>query len=978
MDGFSPDRTATRLGVTAVMQPISDDTVENKRTGVQGSAPLGAPFTVRGSRTAAAARQFLHALTADFVEVIQLRRDVAELSSRISRHVGGLPSLARRFARDVAAFSFETRRYVSGLPVRLRRFNDVRQRVAKPVSRAPFARASAVVLRRFAIGATVMAVVGIVALSGAMLWALHDLRLQGPIKEVTRKQASKPTLLLEAAGGEPLGRIGALKLPEMEREKFPDHLVQALLSIEDRRFYSHFGVDLLGIARAAHRNTTAGDVVEGGSTITQQLVRIRFFDRERTFTRKMREALTAIWLERHLTKDEILTSYLNSVYMGADAHGMPAAAHLYFSKPVSELTLTEAAMLAGIIRAPSQLNPLRDLQAAQARAAVVLDAMVANGAINAETAAAAKNEMPRLKLSPEFRHARAWFADWVGHEGAQITGSSSHSIRVRTTLDLRLQHLAEKAINDVLAAQNAGSRVSQAALVALRVDGAVLAMVGGRDYGTSQFNRAVEANRHPGSAFKLFVYLAALRKGYSPQHLIDAGPVEINGWEPENFGGREYGRVTLAEAFSQSINTAAVRLAMDVGLKEVISAARDLGIDARLSAVPSLALGAVEVSLLDLTGAFASVRAGRLRVKPWGMGALGPEDQSELRPLGPPIVGSGQTLGQHQQPLTDLLRLVIERGTGRAAALGGFAAGKTGTSQNHRDAWFIGFNETLVVGVWVGNDDGSPMKGVVGGTLPASIWKRFMTAATPLVGESNQQIAHLPDRRAADQASPAPEPRAASSRNGVQSQGSRSAEQSKQDATQTSTGVQPTEQPRQQTERSPKLATEGRAQGYCNLDACAGKYSSFNSSDCTYQPINGGRRRLCEIDAEPARTPRQNFPVAERQADPRVAPRPRREESAPNERRVQALRKRAFEKPDPGAREWVVEEGSESRFGAFGPRERAESAPEKSRRRLAPRERAPRDWAIEERSEPGLGFFRRRESIPQERVEERSPRFSFW
>ena len=268
---------------------------------------------------------------------------------------------------------------------------------------------------------------------------------------------------------------------------------------------------------------------------------------------------------------------------------------------------------------------------------------------------------------------------------------------------------------------------------------------------------------------------------------------------------------------------------MDVGLNEVISAARDLGIDARLSPVPSLALGAVEVSLLDLTGAFASVRAGRLRVNPWGIAAFGSDDQSPMRPLGPPIVGSGQTL-QHQQPMTDLLRLVIERGTGRAAALDGFAAGKTGTSQSHRDAWFIGFNEALVVGVWVGNDDGSPMEGVVGGTVPASIWKRFMTDATSIVGATKPRIAGLPGRGATpafvpEQISPTPEPAQRSN----------------------------------QAERSPPPATEGRASRHCNVEACARKYSSFNSSDCTYQPYNGGRRRLCEVDPQTAGSSSQDF-----------------------------------------------------------------------------------------------------------------------
>jgi penicillin-binding protein 1A len=860
------------------MKPISNDTVDTKkRAGAEVFEPVGVPSASPGSRTVAAGRQFVQALTVDLVELaVRLRRYLAPLASRISL-------------------------YLSEPPLPLRQFRCGGRRLfAKSVSRASFAGASAAVLRRFVVGTVVLAVVGVLALSGSILWALHDLRLERPMK-----QATKPALVLEAAGGEPLGRIGPLKFAEVERMKFPEHLVQAVLSMEDRRFYSHSGFDLVGIARAARRNMAAGNVVEGGSTITQQLVRMRFSDRERTFTRKIREILTAIWLEWHLTKDEILTSYLNSVYMGADAHGVPAAAHLYFSKRVSELTLSEAAMLTGLIRAPSQLNPLRDLQVAQARAAVVLDAMVANGAINGETAAAAKREMATLKLSPEFRHARSWFADWVAQEGVQVTGSSWHSVRVRTTLDPRLQLLAETTINEVLARQSARARASQAALVALRPDGAVLAMVGGRDYGTSQFNRAVEANRHPGSAFKPFVYLAALRKGYSPQDVIDAGPVEIKGWQPENFGGREYGRVTLAEAFARSINTAAVRLAMDVGLNEVISAARDLGIDARLSAVPSLALGAVEVSLLDLTGAFASVRAGRLRVKPWGIAAFGADDQSPMRPLGPPIVGSGQTL-QHQQPMTDLLRLVIERGTGRAAVLDGFAAGKTGTSQNHRDAWFIGFNEALVVGVWVGNDDGSPMEGVVGGTVPASIWKRFMTEATSIVGETKLRVADLPGRGA----TPAfvPEQQAAQRPN--------------------------------QVERSPTSATEARAPGHCNVDACARKYSSFNASDCTYQPYNGGQRRLCEMDSQSARTPSQDVSAAaDRQFRQPVAPSPRRAESAPNERR----------------------------------------APERLRRPFETREQAPRDSAIEERSERGLGFLRRRESIPQERAEERPSRFpSFW
>jgi membrane peptidoglycan carboxypeptidase len=530
-------------------------------------------------------------------------------------------------------------------------------------------------------------------------------------------------------------------------------------------------------------------------------------------------------------------------------------------------------MLAGLIKAPSQYNPLRDLEGARARAAIVIDAMVANRAIDAQTAADAKARPATLHPTTEASLAGSWFADWVGREAVGVTGSFTRSVRVRTTLDPRLQRLAEEVVNSALAGEGARAGASQAALVALRPDGAVLAMVGGRDYRSSQFNRAVEANRHPGSAFKLFVYLAALRKGLGPNDTIDAGPVEINGWEPENFGGREYGRVTLADAFARSMNTAAVRLAMDVGLDEVIRAARDLGIDARLPKVPSLALGAVEVSLLDLTGAFASVRAGRTHVEPWGIAAFGPQGQPRLQTMGPPMVGSQQSLGRYQQPMIDLLRAVVERGTGKAAALNGFAAGKTGTSQNHRDAWFIGFNESLIVGVWVGNDDGTSMNGVVGGGLPASIWKRFMTQAPGLIAQGDARAANVTADRAApassqsqaSQGSQASLTTQASSNEPQQAQCDYQACASRRSFRASDCTYQPYSGPRQlcdmrarpstppeQVSRppspgeAPQLPTQARAQAQCNVDVCNQFYSSFNSSDCTYQPYGGGSRRTCE------------------------------------------------------------------------------------------------------------------------------------
>jgi penicillin-binding protein 1A len=469
--------------------------------------------------------------------------------------------------------------------------------------------------------------------------------------------------------------------------------------------------------------------------------------------------------------------------------------------------LAEAAMLAGLIRSPSELNPQRHIEAAQARAASVLDAMVANHAIDASTAKAAKANPAIVKSAPSLAQAGSWFTDWVAKGAAELAGSQTGILRVRTTLVPALQRLAQETLNEALSTQGAGLGVSQGALVAMRPDGAVLAMVGGRDYGTSQFNRAVEANRPPGSAFKLFVYLAALRKGYTLQDMVDGGPIDVGGWQPENFDNEHYGRLTLADAFANSVNTAAVRLAMDVGLDNVIAAARDLGIDAPLAPMPSLALGAVGVSLLDLTGAFASVRADRMPVQPWGVAALRAEKDSPLRAIGPPLA-SAQTLEPYRQPLVELLRGVVDHGTGRRAALNGFAAGKTGTSQNYRDAWFIGFNDTLVVGVWVGNDDNSPMKGVVGGGLPALVWKQFITKATPLVGREGLL--------------------SAAAANSPQNPGGRQVE----DAALASQGIEG--------------SSDQTGPGFCDYQACSSAYQSFHASDCTYQPY-AGPRRVCEL-----------------------------------------------------------------------------------------------------------------------------------
>ena len=628
---------------------------------------------------------------------------------------------------------------------------------------------------------------GLLALCGTMLWVLRDLSPNSAI-------ANEKAILLEAADGKSLGHVGPLKTSNATRAEFPAHLVGAVLSIEDRRFYNHWGVDLIGIARATARNYATGKILEGGSTITQQLAKLRLVGNERTFARKLREAFAAVWLETRFDKDAILTSYLNSVYMGAGAQGMPAAAELYFNKRPSQLTLSEAALLAGMVKAPSRFNPLRNLGEARARAAYVLRAMVENKQID-KTAAEAALARPAVLHPPAIAAQTAsWFSDWVAQEARDVTGNFAGRLRVRTTLHPQMQDIAEQVVNGALD-ENARFKVSQAALVAMRPDGAVLAMVGGRNYKQSQFNRAVQAQRQPGSAFKTFVYLAALRKGWTASDEVDASPIEINDWQPKNFDDREFGSVTFGEAFARSINTAAVRLAVDVGLDQVIDAARDLGIDAPLPKVPSLALGSADVTLLNLTAAYAGILAGRVPIHPWGVASFASEDSPRLVSIGAPN-GRQKPLGAVRDPLIQLLRRPVEEGTARAAARDGLAAGKTGTTQDHRDAWFIGFTENLVVGVWVGNDDRSPMDGITGGSIPATIWKSFITWAAPYAF--------------------APQTANASEGIGASS--------------------------------DPANAVVPNDTARCDYRACSAKYQSFTAADCSYQPYGGGARQRCVND----------------------------------------------------------------------------------------------------------------------------------
>ncbi|WP_025661787.1 PBP1A family penicillin-binding protein [Rhizobium sp. IBUN] len=570
--------------------------------------------------------------------------------------------------------------------------------------------------------------------SSLLVWALKDV----PWSEI-RAGTLKPIVVLETSNGEPLVRQGPYQGPYAQYEAFPPHLVDAVLSIEDRRFMDHFGIDVRGIGRALVRNFAAGTVVEGGSTITQQLIKLQYLDSDRTMKRKIQEFVIAIWLEWKLGKKEILTRYLNTAYLGAGATGMPAAARIYFNKDIGALDLAESAMLAGLLRAPSQWNPIDNFEGARQRTSVVLDTMVANKKITASVAESVRARFAQLHPTAPPPRAGSWFADWISPQASEIAGTSPGSTTVRTTLVPHLQQIAERVVKRALDTEGKTRGASQAALVVMIPDGAVVAMVGGRDYKQSQFNRAVTAMRQPGSTFKLFVYYAALKAGLGLTDQILDAPIEVNGWTPENSSGRYRGWVTLAEAFARSLNAPAVALAQEVGLDKVIAAARELGISAPLANTPSLALGTSEISLLDLTSAYASVQLGKAPVEPWGIVDFQASGQEKSFRVGPPATPATD-LAQYQPDLLRLLQLVVERGTGHDADPGSFAAGKTGTSQNNRDAWFVGFTGPLVAGVWVGNDDDTPMKGVTGGDLPAHIWRDFMRealaepGANPLVG----------------------------------------------------------------------------------------------------------------------------------------------------------------------------------------------------------------------------------------------------
>jgi len=569
------------------------------------------------------------------------------------------------------------------------------------------------------------AIWGSIAAAAALIWFAWDLP---DLVDLDAASSRRPTITFLAADGTEILRTGDVFGDPVTLERLPAFLPRAVLATEDRRFYRHFGIDLVGIARAMATNLRAGGIRQGGSTITQQLAKNLFLTPDRTIRRKVQEVILALWLESNFTKDQILTIYLNRIYLGAGTYGVDAAARAYFGKPAPQVGLFEAAVLAGLAKAPSRLNPRAAPERAARRANTVLDNMVAAGFLDRATADAARRDrVATVRRSAGGGTAGRYFTDWAMAQAADLVGRIDRDLVVQTTLNPRLQAAATAATRRTLDDAK-GHNVTQAALVALKKDGAVAALVGGRDWRASAFNRATQARRQPGSAFKPVVYLAALETGFTPDSRVEDLPQSVEGWSPKNAGGDHRGAMTLREGLARSSNVVAVALAEELGRTPVIDMARRLGFTAPMDPVPSLPLGVFETSPLELAAAYAILANEGRDLRPYGIvsivDAAGARYYAHHSEPGTRVVEA-----RHVRALNDMLWAAVSWGTGKNARLGQPAAGKTGTTQDHRDAWFAGYTGAMTTVVWMGNDDGTPMKGVTGGGYPARLWRRFMLEA---------------------------------------------------------------------------------------------------------------------------------------------------------------------------------------------------------------------------------------------------------
>ena len=602
------------------------------------------------------------------------------------------------------------------------RRNGARRMAKRPQKSRRRSRGS--ILRKLAYWTLVLAVWGAIGVAGVV--AFYASRLP-PIDQLAVPKRP-PNIAILANDGMLIANRGDTGGPAVRLIDLPPYLPKAFIAIEDKRFYSHAGVDPLGVSRAILRDISGRGPVEGGSTLTQQLAKNLFLTQDRSISRKIQEAILAFWLERKYSKDQILELYLNRVYFGSGAYGVEAASQKYFGKSARFVSLSEAAMLAGLMKSPSRLAPTRNPRGANERAAQVIAAMASQGQI---TEAMAKMALANPAQVKHDRSAGSinYAADYVMDALDDTVGAIDEDIVVATTIDLKMQAEAERAITDELAAKGGKFGAGEGALIALDPTGGIKAMVGGRNYAESQFNRAVAAKRQPGSSFKPFVYLAALEKGLTPDTIREDAPISIKGWNPENYSREYFGPVTLTKALSLSLNTVAVRLGLEVGPKAVVSVAHRLGVMSDLEPNASIALGTSEVTPLEMAAAYAAFANGGVGVQPHVITKVRTANGKLL--YARRAASFGRVVEpQHVAMMNQMMQETLLTGTARKAELPGWqAAGKTGTSQDWRDAWFVGYTSYLVTAVWFGNDDDSPTKKASGGNLPVEAWSRFMKAA---------------------------------------------------------------------------------------------------------------------------------------------------------------------------------------------------------------------------------------------------------
>ncbi len=553
----------------------------------------------------------------------------------------------------------------------------------------------------------------------------------------------RPTIIIKANDGTIIDRYGDIKGETVSVKELPPHVAEAIIATEDRRFYYHFGIDPLGVARAMGVNIVNAGFVQGGSTITQQLAKNLFLSRERTLKRKIQEAMLAIWLETKLTKDEILSAYLNRVYLGSGAYGIDAAAKVYFNKSAKELTIRESATIAGLLKAPSRYSPSSNPSLSAQRTRVVLNAMYEAGFLDKAEFTKLDKMPPSPPRKPSSGDTIRYFTDYIVSQVEGVIGIPEEDIVVETTLDRDVQARAEAAITKAVLTYGDTYDLTQGAALFMSLDGAIVAMVGGRDYEVSEYNRVTHALRSPGSSFKPIVYLSALEHGWNPGSLIVDEPITEGRYRPQNYGGQYYGEVTLTEALTRSLNTVSVNLMRDVGPEETVGLARRLGITADLEASLALALGSNGIPMMEMVTAYATIGRGGVAVEPFAIAKITNEVGTTIYEQPKERTARQVVARGYISQITGMMQSVVQYGTGQAAQGPYMAAGKTGTSQDFRDAWFIGFTNQYAGAVWVGNDDNSPMKRVTGGMVPAPVWREIMTTASAKPAKSYYNVRNV-------------------------------------------------------------------------------------------------------------------------------------------------------------------------------------------------------------------------------------------